>query len=145
MIIRKATKRDLEIAADDLSKGDLAEFHMNIPGRDPRDVLPDNLDETTHAIVLGSLVLAVGGTKAGCIWFVTTNVVEMVTKGERIRFFKILKKHYGSLKGIQNFEYSNFVSVVNIPHIRLLDSLGATWSSEIRMSPAGFAFRQFWL
>jgi hypothetical protein len=145
MIIVKAKRWHLEAAANDLSKGDLEEFHSHIPNRNPRDVIPECLDETTHAIVLGALVLAVGGSHGGCIWFVTTNVVDMLTKGERIRFYKILKKHYGSLKGTQNFEYTNFVSVDNHSHIRLLNSLGASFAREHVMSPAGCRFRQFWL
>ena len=148
MILTQATKRDLEIAADDLCKSDLQEFHSHTAGRDPRDYLPSYLDETTRAIKLGSLVLAVGGSK-DCLWFVTTNVVDMLTKGERMRFYRILKGHLEGLR-IESELYSNksltnFVSVDNKPHIRLLESLGATFAKGITMSPAGFAFRQFWL
>lgn len=141
----KADRSHLIQAALNLSKGDLEEFHCNIAGRDPVDVLPDNLDDSTHAIMLGSLVLAVGGTPDGCIWFVTTRIVEDLSKADRIRFYKILKGHYAKLKGRQNFQYTNFVSKNNKGHIRLLESLGATFQSGHVMSPAGFQFKQFWL
>jgi hypothetical protein len=148
MFLTKATKRDLEIAADDLSRGDLDEFHSNIQGRDPRAVLPDAHDETTMVIKVGSLVLAVGGSKE-CLWFVTTNVVGMLTKAERFRFYRLLKDHLTGLR-VESELYSNkaltnFVSVDNHAHIRLLNSLGATFAREHFMSPAGCRFRQFWL
>ena len=141
----KATATDLLAAANDLSPGDLAEFHSMQSGRDPKKVLVDALDETTRAIKYGSLVLAVGGHANGIIWFVTTNVIGMLTKAERIRFYRILKDHYQSLKDIQNFQYTNCVSIANHAHIRLLESLGATFSKKHLMSPAGFQFKQFWL
>lgn len=141
----KADRSHLIQSALNLSKGDLEEFHCNIAGRDPLDVLPASLDDTTHAIMLGSLVLAVGGTPPGCIWFVTTRIVEDLSKADRIRFYKILKTHYGELQGRQNYQYSNFVSKNNKGHIRLLESLGATFQSGHVMSPAGFQFKQFWL
>lgn len=146
MIIRKASQKDLIQAAHNLSQGDLNEFHMNIKGRKPEDILPEALDETTHAIVLGSLVIAVGGSK-GCLWFVTTNAVNELTKPQRFKFYRLLKGHLDDVKDQSAFnkQLTNFVSVQNIAHIRLLDSLGATWSNVIKMSPAGFAFRQFWL
>lgn len=146
MHIRKATLRDLETAAGDLCKSDLEEFHMHTSNRDPREVLPKCLDETTHAIVLGSLVLAVGGSH-DCLWFVTTNVVHMLTQGQRITFYRLLKGHLEDVKDRSAFnkQLTNYVSVQNTAHIRLLDSLGASWSNVLSMSPAGFAFRQFWL
>lgn len=138
----KADRSHLIQAALNLSKGDLEEFHCNIAGRDPVDVLPEALDDSTHAIMLGSLVLAVGGTPDGCIWFVTTRIVEDLSKADRIRFYKILKGHLHSVKG---FRYTNFVSKNNKGHIRLLESLGATFQSGHVMSPAGFQFKRFWL
>jgi hypothetical protein len=148
MILTKATLGDLREAANQLSKGDLEEFHCNIPGRDPRDILPACLDETTRVIKVGALVLAVGGSKE-CLWFVTTNVVEMLTKAQRFRFYRILKDHLTALR-VESSLYSNktltnFVSVDNHHHIRLLNALGATFAREHSMSPAGCRFRQFWL
>lgn len=145
MILRKATEQDLIQASGNLSKGDLDEFHMNIPNRDPREVLPMALDETTHAIVIGSMVLAVGGSKLPDIWFVTTTVVDTLTQAERIRFYKILKGHLMDVQGSDNHWRTNFVSVQNKPHIRLLESLGAQISEQVTMSQAGFSFKQFWL
>lgn len=145
MILRKATKQDLLQASANLSYGDLQEFHMNIPNRNPMDVLPEALDETTHAIVIGSMVLAVGGSKVPDIWFVTTTVVDTLTRSERIRFYRILKGHLKTVQGSDNYWRTNCVSVQNKPHIRLLESLGAQISEQVTMSQAGFAFRQFWL
>ncbi|QZA71350.1 internal virion protein A [Pseudomonas phage ALEA] len=144
MILTQASKRDLEAASADLCKHDLNEFHSHTAGRDPRTVIPTHLDETTMAIKVGSLVLAVGGSK-DCLWFVTTNVVDMLTIGERMRFYRLLKEHLKGLREGGHKALTNFVSVDNKPHIRLLESLGATFSKGITMSPAGFAFRQFWL
>lgn len=140
----KADRSHLIQASLNLSKGDLEEFHCNIAGRDPLDVLPENLDDSTHAIMLGSLVLAVGGTPDGCIWFVTTRIVEDLSKADRIRFYKMLKQHYQSFVPT-HIRYTNFVSKNNKGHIRLLESLGATFQSGHVMSPAGFQFKQFWL
>lgn len=141
MHISKATLADLQEASGNLSKGDLEEFHCNIPNRDPKDVLPWALDETTMAIKVGALVLAVGGHKGGDIWFVTTTVVDRLSKVQRMGFYRILKEHLWSLPG----NYTNKVSINNKTHIRLLESLGATFAERTVMSPAGFAFRQFWL
>ena len=141
----KADRSHLIQAAVNLSKGDLEEFHCNISGRDPVDVLPENLDDSTHAIMLGSLVLAVGGVPQDCIWFVTTRIVEDLSKAQRMQFYRMLKMH---LKGLQNTPRpwrTNFVSKNNKGHIRLLESLGATFQSGHVMSPAGFQFKQFWL
>lgn len=145
MILRKATEQDLIQASGNLSKGDLDEFHMNIPNRDPREVLPLALDETTHAIVIGSMVLAVGGSKLPDIWFVTTTVVDTLTNAERIRFYKILKGHLAKVQHATQRMLTNFVSVQNKPHIRLLESLNAQFSESTVMSQAGFSFKQFWL
>lgn len=142
----KATESDLWAAANDLSRGDLAEFHSLQSGRNPLDVIPKYLDETTHAIKCGSLVLAVGGHARGNIWFVTTNVVEMLSKGERFRFYKILKDHLRGIKeAAPKVQLGNIVSADNDAHIRLLNALGATFARGVVMSPAGFQFRQFWI
>ena len=146
MIIIKATKAHLEQAAGNLAIHDLDEFHMHQSNRSPLDVLPLCLDETTMAIVQGSIVLAVGGSK-DCLWFVTTTYVETLTMAGKLKFFRLLKEHLQDVKdnSANCRQLTNFVSVVNTPHIRLLNALGATWSNVITMSPAGFAFRQFWL
>lgn len=140
----KAQRSHLIQAALNLSKGDLEEFHCNIAGRDPLDVLPDCDDETTHAIMLGSLVLAVGGTPGRCIWFVTTRIVEDLSKAQRMQFYRILKDHL-KVVSVEGEPRTNFVSKNNKGHIRLLESLGATFQSGHSMSPAGFQFKQFWL
>ena len=144
MILSKATKRDLEIAANDLSLGDLNEFHSHIAGRDPRDHLPNYLDETTLVIKLGSLVLAVGGSK-DCLWFVTTNVIHNLTKAQRMQFYRILKGHLSVLRLQGHQRLTNYVSADNHDHIRLLNSLGAVFDRGYTMSPAGCLFKQFWL
>lgn len=142
----KADRSHLIQAALNLSKGDLEEFHCNIAGRDPLDVLPENLDDSTHAIMLGSLVLAVGGTPDGCIWFVTTRIVEDLSKAQRMLFYRMLKYHLREVRCRGNsLPFTNFVSKNNKGHIRLLESLGATFQSGHVMSPAGFQFKQFWL
>lgn len=141
----KADRSHLIQAALNLSKGDLEEFHCNIAGRDPLDVLPENLDDSTHAIMLGSLVLAVGGVPQDCIWFVTTRIVDDLSKVQRMQFYRILKGHLKSLQNIPRPWRTNFVSKNNKGHIRLLESLGATFQSGHVMSPAGFQFKQFWL
>lgn len=140
----KADRSHLIQAALNLSKGDLEEFHCNIAGRDPLDVLPENLDDSTHAIMLGSLVLAAGGTPDDCIWFVTTRTVEDLSKAQRMQFYRILKGHLKAVS-VEGEPRTNFVSKNNRGHIRLLESLGATFQSGHVMSPAGFQFKQFWL
>jgi hypothetical protein len=146
MFLLKATHAHLVQAAGNLSIGDLDEFNMNIQHRNPLDVLPLALDETTMAIVEGSIVLAVGGSDS-CLWFVTTTYVEDLPMRDKMTFFRLLKDHLDDVKdrGPHSKQLTNHVSVVNTPHIRLLNALGATWSNVITMSPAGFAFRQFWL
>lgn len=143
--IVKATRNHLVTAADDLSTGDLAEFHCMLANRDPRKVLPEALNEDTHAIMAGSLVIAVGGVVDGCIWFVTTNAREILDKGERMQFYRLLKEHLAVVRNKHNRIFTNLVSKDNALHIRLLESLGATFQSGHTMSPAGFQFKQFWL
>ncbi|WGH28300.1 internal virion protein A [Pseudomonas phage 10P302A] len=144
MILQKAKLWHLEAAARDLSPGDLQEFHSHTAGRDPRDIIPTCLDETTLVITKGALVVAVGGSK-NCLWFVTTNVVDLLTKAERMEFYRILKGHLSVLRLQGHQSLTNFVSVDNHAHIRLLNALGATFAREHSMSPAGCRFRQFWL
>ncbi|NWB47042.1 phage protein Gp13 family protein [Pseudomonas gingeri] len=142
----KATQGDLWSAANNLSHGDLKEFHSLQAGRNPLDAFPSYLDETTHAIRYGAFVLAVGGHAQGVIWFVTTNVIDMLTKAERFRFYRILKDHLMAIKGeSEGLTFTNVVSVENHAHIRLLESLGATFATGQLMSPAGFKFRQFFI
>ena len=145
MHLIKATEAYLRTAAGDLCASDLNEFHCMKAGRDPRDVLPEALDENAQAIVVGSLVLAVGGHTDSGIWFVTTNVVHMLTKAERFHFYRLLKEHLERVKQQSPSPKTNWVSVGNHAHIRLLTELGASFAEGICMSPAGFAFKQFWL
>lgn len=146
MQLIKATKAHLIQAAGNLASHDLDEFHMMKSHRNPLDVLPLCLDDTTMAIVEGSIVLAVGGSN-DCLWFVTTTYVDGLTIGGKLTFFRTLKGHLGEVRDrkANSAPLTNYVSVENTPHIRLLNALGATWSNVITMSPAGFAFRQFWL
>ena len=145
MHLIKATEAHLRVAAHDLCASDLQEFHCMEAGRNPRDVLPASLDENTQAIVLGSLVLAVGGHTSLGIWFVTTNVVHMLSQGERFEFYRLLKENLEWVKRRSPSPKTNWVSVDNHAHIRLLTKLGASFNEGIFMSPAGFAFKQFWL
>ena len=145
MHLIKATEAHLKAAADDLCASDLQEFHCMKTGRDPRDVLPNSLDENAQAIVVGSLVLAVGGHTSLGIWFVTTNVVHMLSKAERFQFYRLLKENLEWVKRRSPSPKTNWVSVDNHAHIRLLTKLGASFNEGIFMSPAGFAFKQFWL
>lgn len=143
MHLIKATEAHLKAAADDLCASDLQEFHCMKAGRNPRDVLSEALDENAQAIILGSLVLAVGGHTTTGIWFVTTNVVHMLTKAERFHFYRLLKENLAWVKRQSPSPKTNWVSVGNHAHIRLLTKLGASFNEGIFMSPAGFAFKQF--
>lgn len=145
MHLIKATEAHLKAAANDLCASDLQEFHCLKTGRDPRDVLPAALDENAQAIVVGSLVLAVGGHTSLGIWFVTTNVVHTLSKAERFQFYRLLKENLEWVKRKSPSPKTNWVSVDNNAHIRLLTKLGASFNEGIFMSPAGFAFKQFWL
>lgn len=145
MRLIKATEAHLRIAANDLCASDLQEFHCMKAGRDPREVLPAAHDENTQAILLGSLVLAVGGHTSLGIWFVTTNVVHMLTKAERAHFYRLLRENLERVKLRSSSPKTNWVSVDNHAHIRLLTKLGATFQEGIFMSPAGCAFKQFWI
>ena len=145
MRLIKATEAHLKAAAADLCASDLQEFHCMESGRDPRDVLPAAIDEHAQAIVVGSLVLAVGGHTELGIWFVTTNVVHMLTSAERFQFYRLLKANLDWVKQRSPSPKTNWVSVDNHAHIRLLTKLGASFNEGIFMSPAGFAFKQFWL
>lgn len=145
MHLIKATEAHLKTAADDLCASDLQEFHCMKAGRNPRDVLLGAHDENAHAIVVGALVLAVGGHTSLGIWFVTTNVVHMLTKVERFQFYRLLKENLEQVKQRSPSPKTNWVSVDNHAHIRLLTKLGASFNKGIFMSPAGFAFKQFWL
>jgi len=144
MLITKATRGDLLEAASQLCKGDIDEFHSHTAGRDPRDHLPNYLDETTRVIKLGALVLAVGGSK-DCLWFVTTTVVDTLTKAQRFQFYRLLKGHLEGLRKEGHQFLTNFVSADNHAHIRLLNALGAQFLKGHFMSPAGCRFLQFWL
>ncbi|WP_414889759.1 phage protein Gp13 family protein [Pseudomonas chlororaphis] len=116
-------------------------------GRNPVDVFSKALDETTHAIKHGSRVLAVGGHAHGGIWFVTTNVVNELSKAKRFRFYRMLKSHLVTIKSesSDDITLTNFVSVNNHAHVRLLEALGAKFQTGHATSPAGFPFKQFWL
>ncbi|MBX8511935.1 DUF2833 domain-containing protein [Pseudomonas cichorii] len=143
----KATINDLLSASVNLSSGDVADFEAMQTGRNPTDVITGALDETTYAIKLDHQVLAVGGHTNGGIWFVTTNIVATLSTAQRFRFYRILKDHLAFIKreATRDTPFTNLVSVDNKAHIRLLESLGATFQTDCVMSPAGFPFKQFWL
>jgi len=143
----KATQKDLYKAAKSLSAGDLADFNAMKMGRDPVDILTKALDETTHVVKFGSRVLAVGGHPKGGVWFVTTEVVNELSKAERFSFYRMLKQHLCEVKQSRPIgeSFTNFVSVNNHAHVRLLESLGASFQYGHVLSPAGFPFKQFWL
>lgn len=145
MFKRKATLKDLLEAANNLCASDLQEFHCMKAGRFPRAVLGGSLDENTQVIVVGSLVLAVGGHDDHGLWFVTTNVVHQLSAQQRWEFYRILKGHLKWVQHRTQRKLTNWVSVDNHAHIRLLTKLGASFNEGISMSPAGFAFKQFWL
>ncbi|WP_335943728.1 phage protein Gp13 family protein [Pseudomonas sp. G166] len=143
----KATIADLIKASSNLSSNDLADFHAMQAGRNPVDVITAAHDETTYAIKLGHQVLAVGGHTNGGIWFVTTNVITTLSPGQRFRFYRILKDHLAFIKRESPVDvpFTNLVSIDNKAHMRLLETLGATFQADCVMSPAGFPFKQFWL
>jgi len=145
MKLIKATEAHLRIAAGDLCTSDLQEFHCMKSGRDPCSVMAEAYDENVRTIVIGSLVLAVGGHSAMGIWFVTTNVLRLLSHAERAQFYRLLKEHLRWIKHYSPAPKTNWVSVDNQTHIRLLTKLGATFQEGILMSPAGFAFKQFWI
>ena len=142
----KATLDDLLAVSNDLSDGDLSDFYSMQSDRQPSDVFPNALDETTYTIKYGSRVLAVGGHGQGGVWFVTTNAVALLSKAGRFRFYRILKAHLVWIKSeATGVTLTNWVSVGNHAHVRLLESLGATFQADCGISPAGFPFKQFWL
>lgn len=145
MILIPASKAILKKAASDLCASDLNEFHSMETGRDPVKVFSELDPKGCHAIMLGALVVAVGGAGRHDIWFVTTNVVHTLTPQQRKQFYRILKDHLSWVKHVHSGIHTNWVSVSNTNHIRLLTKLGATFNEGIFMSPAGFAFKQFWL
>lgn len=139
---RRGSFMDLYLAAMNLATGDLEEFHKTNPGENPVDVFPKYLDETTTAIVLGPAILAVGGS-TGCVWFVTTRAVEALTLAGKLQFFRLLKEHLEEVRKTPT-PLTNFVSVDNHAHVRLLDALGATWGPSF-LNQWGHEFRPFWL
>lgn len=143
----KATLADLMEASEHLSPNDRADLNAMQAGRNPADVFCNALDETTHVIKVGGRVLAVGGHRNGGVWFVTTTIVSTLTTAERFRFYRILKEHLTSIKN--DFEsgltLTNYVFVGNKAHLRLLETLGATFQRGYVVSPAGYPFKQFWL
>lgn len=77
----------------------------------------------------------------------TTNVITTLSPGQRFRFYRILKNHLAFIKRESPVDvpFTNLVSVDNKAHMRLLETLGATFQAGCVMSPAGFPFKQFWL
>ncbi|WP_268796629.1 phage protein Gp13 family protein [Pseudomonas huanghezhanensis] len=147
MHITKANIYDLTFAANNLSVGDRSDFEALVSDRDPLDVFPRALDETTHCIKVGKCVLAVGGHANGGIWFVTTTLITTLAKAERFKFYRILKTHLTNIQKNPSSDtpLTNIVALANAAHIRLLETLGASFNEEILMSPAGFPFKRFWL
>ncbi|SEJ64524.1 phage protein Gp13 family protein [Pseudomonas sp. NFR16] len=142
----KATIQDLHNAAMNLSKGDLADLDAMQAGRSPIEVFAKALDETTYAIKIDGKLLAVGGHSNGGIWFVTTILVGALSVGQKFRFYRILKKHLFAIKNESpDIQLSNWVSMGNRPHIRLLESLNATFEAGVSLSPSGRPFKKFWL
>lgn len=143
----KATKSDLIEASINLSANDLSDFDSMLGGRNPLDVFPKALDDTTHVIKSNGKVLAVGGHGGGGIWFVTTGVVSRLSKPERYKFYRILREHLAWVRhdAGSNKALTNFVALGNVLHVRLLEKLGAKFQAGHVMSPAGFPFKQFWL
>ena len=146
LTIQKATLEDLKVAAANLSEGDLRDFNCMQAGRQPMDVFPKHLDATTVVIKFLGEVLAVGGHSAN-VWLITTKVVTYMTQAERYGFYRLIKSHVDFVRSQVQDEsiLSNFVSLANLSHIKLLKKLGSKISEETYSSPAGFHFKKFYL
>lgn len=139
MRIYKANYLHLFKAALDLSESDREEMERLGPGRDPIDVLTASSDDPTvmHISDNSGNVLAVGGHADGIIWFVHTERAAKMSPPAKARMLKLLTGHLIDIKRKaykarpqDRYHFTNIVTTENIPHIKLLDHLGATWADR---------------
>ena len=152
MRIHKANYLALFMAGLFLAPSDREEMDRIEAGRDPVDVLTASAgDPTIHAITdYRGNVLAVGGHQGGLIWFVHTTYAESLSPKDRRRMLGLLRGHLQAIKQqamrdkpMDEYHFTNIVSVENRPHLKLLSHLGATWEDQPFIHN-GAQFKQFY-
>lgn len=151
MRIYKANYLHLFLAAINLAQSDREEMDRMESGRDPINVLTAASDDPTvmHISDDKGNVLAVGGHSEGNIWFVHTTHAERLGMRDRWQMLRLLTNHLVSIKRAaiaerpkDTYHFTNIVSELNRPHIKLLTHLGATWATE-PFTHNGHEFKQF--
>lgn len=116
MILRKATKRDLEVFKP--SQDDLAEAKaFNVPPE-----LPDVTECLT--IEYDNKPLAIGGNVVNRVWFVTSEDIDKLNYKDVKKFIKLIKTFRDTLLDLYPVLY-NIVWGDNNSHIKFLRLIGA--------------------
>ncbi|WP_397381074.1 phage protein Gp13 family protein [Pseudomonas sp.] len=152
MRIYKANYLHLFMAGLYLAQSDREEMDRLEAGRDPINVLTASSGDPTvkHISDDSGNVLAVGGHSKGIIWFVHTTHAEALSPKRKLKMLRLLVGHLITIKReaklkrpMDEFHYTNIVSVENLPHIKLLTYLGAYWSKR-PIYQNGHEFKQFY-
>ncbi|QPB11912.1 hypothetical protein [Providencia phage PSTCR2] len=129
MFIRETIDNDLEQLSKSITEGDLQElrvFNTEMTVIEALKLSVKSCECYTISDEFG-LVYAVGGTNSvGVAWFVTSTNIELLTRSEVREFINLLKEHRDECLKVLPY-LTNYISVYNTKHIKLLKLLGATF------------------
>lgn len=131
MFIRETIDNDLARLSKSITEGDLQElrvFNTEMTVIEALKLSVKSCECYTISDEFG-LVYAVGGTNsAGIAWFVTSTNIELLTRSEVREFINLLKEHRDECLKVLPY-LTNYITVYNSKHIKLLKLLGATFGT----------------
>lgn len=127
MFIRETIDSDLERISKSITEGDLQELRVFNSEMTIIEALKHSVSNCKCYTISDEFgeVYAVGGTDSECsAWFVTSTATERFTVSEVKEFVNLLMEHKESCLRVLPY-LTNFISIKNTKHIRLLKLLGA--------------------
>lgn len=129
MFIRETIDNDLERISKSITEGDLQELRVFNSEMTIIEALKHSVKNCQCYTISDEfgVVYAVGGTNSdGVAWFVTSTNIELLTRSEVREFIHLLKEHRDDCLKVLPY-LTNYISVYNTKHIKLLKLLGATF------------------
>lgn len=129
MFIRETIDSDLERISKSITEGDLQELRVFNSEMTIIEALKHSVSSCKCYTISDEFgeVYAVGGTNSeGIAWFVTSTNIELLPRSEVKEFISLLKEHRDECLRVLP-HLTNYISVYNSKHIKLLRLLGATF------------------
>lgn len=133
MFIRETIDNDLEQLSKSITEGDLQELRVFNSEMTIIEALKHSVKGCQCYTISDEfgVVYAVGGTDSDCsAWFVTSINTERLTVSEVKEFINLLMEHRDSCLRVLPY-LTNYISIKNTKHIRLLRMLGADFYETV--------------